>query len=97
MWVRGLKLSSRNTTFKRRIVASYVDAWIETLIRKVGDLHMLSHPMWVRGLKLICPSDTLSFGVSHPMWVRGLKHIVYLIDFGVGLSHPMWVRGLKRI
>ena len=32
MWVRGLKLSSRNTTFKRRIVASYVGAWIETAL-----------------------------------------------------------------
>ena len=37
---------------------------------------LLSHPMWVRGLKLysLCPIGLLM--LSHPMWVRGLKHNV---------------------
>ena len=35
-----------------RKVASYVGAWIETLIRSlVGGAKYVSHPMWVRGLK----------------------------------------------
>ena len=34
---------------------------------------MLSHPMWVRGLKPMMVGKMTSRGVSHPMWVRGLK------------------------
>ena len=34
----------------------------------------LSHPMWVRGLKLLLVSTILKIRSSHPMWVRGLKH-----------------------
>ena len=37
---------------KQSDVAPYVGAWIETLSREVSVLSMLSHPMWVRGLKL---------------------------------------------
>ena len=33
----------------------------------------MSHPMWVRGLKLIQPIGTINYLKSHPMWVRGLK------------------------
>ena len=33
----------------------------------------MSHPMWVRGLKLVADTDYKDFCKSHPMWVRGLK------------------------
>ena len=33
----------------------------------------MSHPMWVRGLKLLNICITICHLRSHPMWVRGLK------------------------
>ena len=78
-------------------VAPHVGAWIETEKRCLTQDSALSHPMWVRGLKLgtRCQGDYPT--ESHPMWVRGLKR-----DVGVGIgsalgSHPMWVRGLKLL
>ena len=55
----------------------------------------VSHPMWVRGLKLLYRLCFAPQRWSHPMWVRGLK-LQYYIDKEKGImSHPMWVRGLK--
>ncbi len=36
-------------------------------------LNMLSHPMWVRGLKRTSYEQYTLADKSHPMWVRGLK------------------------
>ena len=36
---------------------------------------MVSHPEWVRGLKLTTDNPLLRDSLSHPEWVRGLKHI----------------------
>ena len=36
----------------------------------------MSHPMWVRGLKLLLILLSIPIHVSHPMWVRGLKQVV---------------------
>ena len=36
----------------------------------------LSHPMWVRGLKLAAVAVGETKAQSHPMWVRGLKHMI---------------------
>ena len=33
----------------------------------------MSHPMWVRGLKLLYQRIVDGELLSHPMWVRGLK------------------------
>ncbi len=33
----------------------------------------MSHPTWVRGLKLQVSSTKRGRGKSHPTWVRGLK------------------------
>ena len=33
----------------------------------------MSHPTWVRGLKLEAVAVKLTDGESHPTWVRGLK------------------------
>ena len=33
----------------------------------------MSHPVWVRGLKLCALRICLILEVSHPVWVRGLK------------------------
>ena len=38
----------------RLSVAPHVGAWIETPICRKSRMFMMSHPMWVRGLKLKC-------------------------------------------
>ena len=37
----------------------------------------MSHPVWVRGLKLCCDVYRIIVYVSHPVWVRGLKQHDY--------------------
>ena len=56
------------------LVAPYVGAWIETPAQNSQLAVLLSHPMWVRGLKPFHPTAVNRLGLSHPMWVRGLKH-----------------------
>ncbi len=58
-------------------------------------MYSMSHPSWVRGLKLYAKSIMLSLIASHPSWVRGLKYLKHCTCFFVLLSHPSWVRGLK--
>ena len=36
--------------------------------------------MWVRGLKLICISQSYEHAMSHPMWVRGLKPLLLVMQ-----------------
>ena len=43
-----------NRLQKAKQVAPYVGAWIETLVMPNFATAALSHPMWVRGLKLNC-------------------------------------------
>ena len=55
------------------MVAPYVGAWIETREAQWNQTNALSHPTWVRGLKLN-DKDKLAGNIrSHPTWVRGLK------------------------
>ena len=60
------------------------------------DFVALSHPTWVRGLKLLQVVSRPPTVKSHPTWVRGLKQCKksdFLNTFSG--SHPTWVRGLK--
>ena len=58
-------------------VAPHVGAWIETEEEEIQKRRRReSHPMWVRGLKLISSERFSSWALSHPMWVRGLKQII---------------------
>ena len=36
----------------------------------------MSHPVWVRGLKLIVLVAIIELAKSHPVWVRGLKLVI---------------------
>ena len=36
----------------------------------------MSHPTWVRGLKLVHTTNCIRENMSHPTWVRGLKLII---------------------
>ena len=57
----------------------------------------MSHPVWVRGLKLVLTLNILGFFRSHPVWVRGLKLRSWRIFTLHFRSHPVWVRGLKLL
>ena len=56
----------------------------------------MSHPVWVRGLKLVLTLNILGFIRSHPVWVRGLKQLQSENVRNQRQSHPVWVRGLKH-
>ena len=48
-----IETTSKGARCPRTDVAPYVGAWIETSVIDNILLRSLSHPMWVRGLKLI--------------------------------------------
>ena len=74
MWVRGLKLGMPKCFANKKPVAPYVGAWIETgILGSTEQEIILSHPMWVRGLKQKKSFYEQKYNASHPMWVRGLK------------------------
>ena len=56
-------------------VAPRVGAWIETPY--LPPVHRLttSHPVWVRGLKLVLNVEKYMAEETHPVWVRGLKQV----------------------
>ena len=56
MWVRGLKHVTINNLDNLICVAPYVGAWIETEYSNSQSYGGSSHPMWVRGLKLMALS-----------------------------------------
>ena len=56
----------------------------------------VSHPVWVRGLKLEVTLSNNSDYKSHPVWVRGLKPSTLDSTASLAASHPVWVRGLKH-
>ena len=81
----------------RFVVAPYVGAWIETKSGGRITRNVMSHPTWVRGLKLTFQVVSKANPGSHPTWVRGLKHhLPSAIDTALA-SHPTWVRGLKQV
>ena len=79
-------------------VAPLVGAWIEILGGEwILGIVILSHPLWVRGLKS-CWSRLFPISFpSHPLWVRGLKSTGYGEACFDDMSHPLWVRGLKSL
>ena len=79
-----------------KFVAPYVGAWIETQHQVTWQHWRVSHPTWVRGLKLGRRRTVEAERRSHPTWVRGLKHNVVDLTEVNSLSHPTWVRGLKH-
>ena len=56
----------------------------------------MSHPAWVRGLKLGQFEQIVALLSSHPAWVRGLKQEKEKKAGNMKRSHPAWVRGLKH-
>ena len=77
------------------VVAPRVGAWIETSYGFESLVNNVSHPVWVRGLKLGETGEGQYRRKSHPVWVRGLKLICLSAVHFFARSHPVWVRGLK--
>ena len=48
----------------------------------------MSHPVWVRGLKLDVQQKQYDNLVSHPVWVRGLKPETATITYAGHLVAP---------
>ena len=80
------------------MVAPRAGAWIETPEKVPEDVvDLTSHPVRVRGLKLLSfylPPFSVR---SHPVRVRGLKPVVAVEVTAVVASHPVRVRGLKPV
>ena len=58
----------------------------------------LSHPVWVRGLKLIYTLIINVILLSHPVWVRGLKRLYPLgkgLDGTVAPRVGAWIETLQ--
>ena len=70
-----------NKAFHKHGVASFTDAWIETLEMTFGYLPQGSHLLQMRGLKLINPEARKKALESHLLQMRGLKH------FGLDWKH----------
>ena len=77
-------------------VASFTDAWIETLEELTYNyVRSLSHLLQMRGLKLIWKIKSGKSWRSHLLQMRGLKRGVACDDEFVFLSHLLQMRGLK--
>ena len=73
-------------------------AWIEICpLISYSPSYSVSHPTWVRGLKLLFYNFIRRINQSHPTWVRGLKSVEIEVAEAKEESHPTWVRGLKYI
>ena len=63
--MRGLKLSKEEAgSGYDPVVASFTDAWIETLTRKLSRVVLMSHLLQMRGLKLLELVDAKSAPVA---------------------------------
>ena len=69
-WIETSRCQGRTNP---ALVAPRVGAWIETNIKAKAEYVNESHPVWVRGLKLIGKQRKDTKARSHPVWVRGLK------------------------
>ena len=95
--MRGLKLIGTVWEMRLISVASFTDAWIETIRNKIKKNCCTSHPLRMRGLKPFALRWTCYARQSHPLRMRGLKLISGKISIPWDLSHPLRMRGLKQL
>ena len=62
-----------NKAFHKHGVASFTDAWIETLVLVLKNVKKLSHLLQMRGLKLAIKQKRIITSMSHLLQMRGLK------------------------
>ena len=78
------------------VVTPCMGVWIETLIAVGLRLRLLSHPVWVCGLKLNIEQmedEAIKVTPCMGVWIEtaSMLHILWN-----GVSHPIWVCGLKH-
>ena len=69
-----------NKAFHKHGVASFTDAWIETIGHGTLTTTPESHLLQMRGLKLNPLAKLVKYTVSHLLQMRGLKLWQYLIQ-----------------
>ena len=85
-----------NKAFHKHGVASFTDAWIETILSKMTEKVLMSHLLQMRGLKLLLNRVIYPNCVSHLLQMRGLKPATGASIVGYYMSHLLQMRGLKR-
>ena len=93
--MRGLKQEVQLALSHHDQVASFTDAWIETLEDIVGLQKTLSHLLQMRGLKQLSPHILSNKRQSHLLQMRGLKLMKERLRKLLLLSHLLQMRGLK--
>ena len=78
-------------------VTPCMGVWIETFAEGIAADDLVSHPVWVCGLKQIMDVLWNTLQESHPVWVCGLKLHSFTIERPKRRSHPVWVCGLKLL
>ena len=92
--MRGLKHVRGKDGFIRG-VASFTDAWIETIIRCWNPPKTESHLLQMRGLKPLDIAKLYATRLSHLLQMRGLKPFGLSDSERLHLSHLLQMRGLK--
>ena len=84
-----------NKAFHKHGVASFTDAWIETIKEIEEYLMALSHLLQMRGLKLNIGRRNALPIKSHLLQMRGLKLEREAAKEATSKSHLLQMRGLK--
>ena len=95
--MRGLKRDVRRWYYRRESVASFTDAWIETMMARVAKALALSHLLQMRGLKPGNRTAAPTSRRSHLLQMRGLKHYLSNVPNSYIVSHLLQMRGLKLV
>ena len=86
-----------NKAFHKHGVASFTDAWIETLPLTSSISDFWSHLLQMRGLKQSRCSCSCTWWIqSHLLQMRGLKQQDQKYDDAQRMSHLLQMRGLKQ-
>ena len=93
--MRGLKQNQLYTHCRPHQVASFTDAWIETIGANKRQKRAMSHLLQMRGLKLAFIPGIILFCGSHLLQMRGLKQETDYSRFRLFESHLLQMRGLK--
>ena len=93
--MRGLKQEEMDYIKSKDKVASFTDAWIETIIVLMVYTFMKSHLLQMRGFKQICTAQMIMKEQSHLLQMRGLKRKPIKATATATSSHLLQMRGLK--
>ena len=95
--MRGLKHGICRTGHTNQNVASFTDAWIETLLLYRLRMRRQSHLLQMRGLKLNFTVLNINIKKSHLLQMRGLKLLISVLERMKFWSHLLQMRGLKPL